>query len=298
MHRSLAVRLTLVLLVASCGTEPSSERAEFLGSYQWTTQYRWFGGLSAISVSGGGTAFVALSDKSVLLEGKIHRKDGKISSVTLQNPRNLLASSGRLLSAQTQDSEGLAISSDGTAYVSFEGVHRVARYDDWNLPAIPLKRPRWFRSLPLNGSLEALAIDPQNRLYTLPEDTLFKTAGGDRAIPVFRWDGHEWSIFTYLEKKGKFLPVGADFGPDGRFYLLERAVGILGFRSRVRRWDLSDTGLENEATLFSTGPGTHDNLEGISVWRDSDKRIRATMVSDDNFMVFQRTELVEYIFKE
>lgn len=38
----------------------------------------------------------------------------------------------------------------------------------------------------------------------------------------------------------------------------------------------------------------HDNLEGISVWQDPDGRIRLTMISDDNFMVFQRTEIVEY----
>lgn len=39
--------------------------------------------------------------------------------------------------------------------------------------------------------------------------------------------------------------------------------------------------------------GRHDNLEGLSVWRDA-QGLRLTMVSDDNFMFFQRTEFVEY----
>jgi hypothetical protein len=50
-----------------------------------------------------------------------------------------------------------------------------------------------------------------------------------------------------------------------------------------------------EQTLFETLPRTHDNLEGISVWRDADGFIRLTMISDDNGRApLQRTEFVEY----
>jgi hypothetical protein len=88
--------------------------------------------------------------------------------------------------------------------------------------------------------------------------------------------------------------VDADFGPDGRFYLLERDLTLLGFRSRLRRWDITAEGPGNEVTLFQTAAGTHDNLEGLSIWRDSTGGLRATMISDDNFLPLQRTELVEY----
>ena len=37
----------------------------------------------------------------------------------------------------------------------------------------------------------------------------------------------------------------------------------------------------------------HDNLEGISVWQD-EQGLRMTLISDDNFRAFQRTEIVEY----
>ena len=93
---------------------------------------------------------------------------------------------------------------------------------------------------------------------------------------------------------GGFLPVSADIGPDGRFYLLERNFGLFGFRSRLRRWELTEKGPVGEQTLLQTSSGRHDNLEGLSVWRDHSGSLRATMISDDNFRSLQRTELVEY----
>lgn len=92
--------------------------------------------------------------------------------------------------------------------------------------------------------------------------------------------------------------MGADIGPDGRFYLLEREFTGVGFRSRVRRFDMSDTALTNEITLIESHLLRHDNLEGISVWRDAAGALRLTMISDDNFNFFQRTELVEYTVPE
>jgi hypothetical protein len=88
--------------------------------------------------------------------------------------------------------------------------------------------------------------------------------------------------------------VGADFRPDGRFYLLERSFGPLGFRSRVRSWHLAEDGGQDERLHLQTERRTHDNLEGLAVWRDSADRIRLTMISDDNFLFFQSTEVVEY----
>jgi hypothetical protein len=61
----------------------------------------------------------------------------------------------------------------------------------------------------------------------------------------------------------------------------------------VRRFDITDKSLSNETVLLETRSLQYDNLEGISVWRDG-QGIRLTMVSDDNFGMFQRTELVEY----
>jgi hypothetical protein len=47
--------------------------------------------------------------------------------------------------------------------------------------------------------------------------------------------------------------------------------------------------------LFINGVGVQDNLEGLSVWRDIAGQIRLTLISDDNFRLLQRTEIVEYV---
>ena len=93
--------------------------------------------------------------------------------------------------------------------------------------------------------------------------------------------------------------MAADFGPDGRFYLLERDFRPLGgFASRLRRFDIGEAGLGAEVTLIETPFALHDNLEGLSVWRDDRGRLRATMISDDNFIFVQQTQIVDYLLPD
>lgn len=270
------------------------DRAQLIGSYTWRAKPDWFGGFSGIEVSDDGTTMTVLSDRSTLARARILRDGGAISGIELQSAQRLRSSKGKYLMGRIMDSEGLAMAPDGSLYISFEGVSRVVhhRRDDSHARVLP--RPKGFRSLHLNKALEALAIDARGRLYTLPENA--PNAKGE--IPVWRWDGARWSQPFSLPRRGGFLPVGADFGPDGRFYLLERNFVFIGFRSRLRRWDITDQGAQNEVTLLETGTGLHDNLEGVSVWRDPAGYLRATMISDDNFKSLQRTELVEYTLPE
>jgi hypothetical protein len=134
-----------------------------------------------------------------------------------------------------------------------------------------------------------LAIGPDLRLYALPEDP------AEGWIPVYLWDNGVWDAKLTVPRRGRFLPVAADFGPDGRLYVLERDFRALGgFSSRLRRFDLGADGLTGEATLLETSFALHDNLEGLSVWRDAQGVLRATMISDDNFIFVQQTQIVEY----
>jgi hypothetical protein len=41
-------------------------------------------------------------------------------------------------------------------------------------------------------------------------------------------------------------------------------------------------------------PSRFDNLEGISVWQDVSGQTHLTLVSDDNFLPFQNTQIIEY----
>ena len=299
MRRRSAIKLILAVAAAAglaaagyAASRPlaADGTAQYLGSYTWTLKKPWFGGFSALKITDGGRAMVVLSDRATLVTTAIQRRQGRISGVTARTAHRLRASSGKRLRGFAGDSEGLAIAPDGSRYISFEGAARVARYHRPDGRAKVLPRPKAFRKLPSNKSLETLAIDARGRLYTLPERAYDKHG----QIPVWRWNGKRWSRPFSLPPRGGFLPVDADFGPDGRFYLLERDLTLLGFRSRLRRWDLTAAGPVNETVLLQTGPGTHDNLEGLSVWTGRRGQLRATMVSDDNFLTLQRTELVEY----
>lgn len=251
-----------------------------------------FGGLSAIELADDGLSFLALSDRGAWTRGQITRdSEGRIMAVDARPMRFLRGRFEAPLEAGRNDSEGLAVAADGTVFVSFENVARVLRYDSIDGPAQNLITPREFGRMQRNSALEALAIGPDGTLYTLPE----RSGELERPFPVWRYRDGVWDQPFDLRRDGGYLAVGADFGPDGRLYLLERELhGLAGFSSRVRSFAISDTELSDERTDLETQPGQHDNLEGISVWRGPDGAIWVTMLADDNFNFFQSTEIVEY----
>lgn len=283
-----------MLLAASLqGAANPSPAAGFVGSYVWSMDDPLFGGFSGIEISPDGTRFVALSDRGSWTRGVIQRDAaGRITGIEAPAPEKLKARGAAPLKDYRADSEGLAMAGDGTLYVSFERIARILRYAAFGSSAENLPSPGEFRGLPLNASLEALAIDGQGRLYTLPEDT----PRGTGPFPVFRYDPADgWTVPFQLPRDGGFLPVGADFGPDGRLYILERQfLGFGGFASRVRVVDPGAAGLAVTETVLETAPGLHGNLEGLSVWQQADGAIRLTMIADDNFEFFLSTEIAEY----
>ncbi len=290
MRFSAAIQLIPALFLAAAASAVEVRTATHLDSYTWQHDADWFGGFSALTLSDDGQSMVILSDRAKLATARIIRSGGNIREVRIDNVWPVRSSRNRILPGWTGDSEGLAAGDNGDFYISFEGVHRVAHYAQPDARARVLPRPPVFRTFEDNGSFEALAIDGQGRLYTLTE----KSRTADGHIPVYRWDGSAWSMPFTLPQRGRFRPVASDFGPDGRFYVLERSVSLFGFKSRLRRWQVDEDDVFAEEILFETSARTHDNLEGLSVWRDGQNRLRATMVSDDNFLFLQRTELVEY----
>ena len=286
----LTAGLLLALALDSSAAIPPP--AGFLSATALRSDNPTFGGLSAIEIDADGSRFTALSDRSRFVTGTLRRDDqGRIIEVTL-GPMPVLRGKGTgALAPGRNDSEGLAIAPDGTIFVSLEGVPRVLRYRHLDGPAENLPSPPDFARMARNGALEALAVDAAGRLYTLPESV---KAGAD--FPAFRFAQGRWSHVFDLPRDGAFLPVGADFGPDGRLYILERQFhGLPGFSSRVRAVALSEDGTPTAVETVMQSPiGLHGNLEGLSIWADAQGRLRLTMVTDDNFMPWQRSEIVEY----
>jgi hypothetical protein len=294
------MRAALLLAAALAGLLPTAEAASPRlvrdATVTWSEPEADFGGYSGLVVEDGGTRFLAVSDRGTWARGTLEREGGRIVAARLDSSGALHEISGRPLDDKNIDAEGLAVDAQGRAWVSFEAFHRVRRFDDIAGPATDVRPHRDFRRLQSNSGIEALAVGPDGTLYAIPE----RSGALDRPFPVYRLSVDQpqgrWDKRLKLRRDGSFLPVDADIGPDGDLYLLERDFGWMsGFATRIRRFELGPGGVEGEATLLETPFGELDNMEGMSVWRDSDGRTRVTLISDDNFFPLQRTIFVEYL---
>jgi hypothetical protein len=286
----------LALILAAFLAAPAAagaDGARLLGSHAWQVDHPAFGGFSGLELSADGRDFIAITDRGYIAQGRLQRDpDGAVLGVELERLEPLLGPDGRRHPPLHADAEGLAIAPDGTIHVSYEQFHRIEAFGAPGAASRRLQVPQEFAGLQRNSGIEALAFDPEGRLYAVAERPVRR--GG--AFPVFRLEGDAWSLPFSIPRTGGFLPVGADFGPDGLLYLLEREFrGLLGFRSRVSRFEVAGETLGPREVLIETRGPVHDNLEGIAVWRDAAGAIRITMISDDNFFIAQRTEFVDYV---
>ena len=235
---------------------------------------------------------IAVSDRGHFVQAALVRSQGQLTGVEDVVTHRVLNTKGNFARKNgMRDAEGLAQQADGQLVVSFEGNHRVERFRQPGTKAQPMPWSRTLNVMTLNGGFEGIALDRQGRLYAFPEQPI----GAEDRMHGFRLEGNVWRQRFVLNRDKQFQPVGMDFGTDGRLYLLERGFNGFGFRVRVRSFALVGDTLRDEKLLFRRGVGVHDNLEGLSVWRDELGRIRLTMISDDNFRLLQRTEIVEYV---
>ena len=294
MRRRSFVALIAALCLATGAASPSdrSDTAGFLGSYLWFNDDERFGGVSALELSEDGSRLTALTDRGMLIHAAIRRDaTGQIVKITAEPLIALGFPAADQTPASTYDTEGLALAPDGSFFVSTELDTRVLQFDPSGQLPVALPVPREFRGMSPNAGLEALAIDADGALYTMPE----ATDRQDGAYPVYRYSNGRWDRPFLIRGTEGFLPVGADFGPDGRLYLLERQFrGLGGFVTRIRRIAPSGPGIAADEVLIETAPGAFANLEGLSVWRDAGGALRLTLVADDNFLVFLATEVVEF----
>ncbi|WP_456388970.1 esterase-like activity of phytase family protein [Profundibacter sp.] len=288
-------RIRLALIAGIIAVTPliaASQNAEHIGSYTWRGMSEKHGGFSGIEVSDDGMRFTVIGDKGAIVEGRFIRVNGQISAVQ-SSIHKLKNTTGRSVSKIDSDAEGLAITASGRIFISFEHHHRVWGYQDSKAKAAWLPQHPDFKHLKSNDGLEALAIDPDGTLFALPEKS------SKESIHIYRYKGDKWDQPFSIPRIKHFKAVGADFGPDGKFYLLERTLkSIFGFKTRIRRFEIQGDTIGAGEVVLETASGLHDNLEGLSVWRDDAGDIRLTMIADDNFNWYQRSEFVEYRLQE
>ena len=292
MKRALLLVLVLASLPARALPILAEPHLEREARVTWRAEDVRFGGFSGLEIAADGVSFLAISDRGTWARGRLERDgEGRLSGARLNQMGPLHSIDGTPLDGNNVDAEGLAVDSRGRAFVSFEGFHRIRRYEDIAGPARAVPSDPSFARLSYNSGLEALAIDASDRLYTIPE----RSGALGRPFPVLRLDGLRWTRVGGVPRRGAFLVTDADFGPDGRLYVLERDFRWLGgFATRIRSFALGSDDLTDEVELFRSPFGALDNMEGIDVGTATDGSIRVTLLSDDNFFPLQRTEIVEF----
>ncbi|MBT9385884.1 esterase-like activity of phytase family protein [Pseudooceanicola sp. CBS1P-1] len=234
-----------------------------------------FGGFSALEVSTDGQRFSILSDRGRFVEGRLLRdRTGALRGVHYDKA---VWPGGDLTRRHRLDSEGLADLPDGRIALSTEnrGLYMMDP-DTFALTRLP--SPPDEATLRANRKYEALAAGPDGTLYTMPEKP--SRAEGTLA-PLWAFDGKGWRAVRQIPLSDHYLLAGADVGPDGALYVLERSW-LLTFRSRVRRFDLRHP--EQPGTVvWKTDAYPLHNFEGLAVWQ-APEGLRMTLVSDNNFL--------------
>lgn len=248
-----------------------------------------FGGLSALLMAPDGQSGTTLSDRGSLFPLVFHRTpDGDLHNIDIGTGQTVATHLGV---DEKMDSEALARTPSGGLSVGFE---QPSRLEVLNPKTMGTAARHAFPNVQLrsrNKGLEAIATHPSGAftigLQEVPskgEDTITIYAlGAESPAPIFQ-----------LPVVKDFRVTGADFGPDGQLYILERAFSFLGFRTQIRRFDLTSQDVVPEV-IFQSKLGDFDNLEGISVWQDSAGKLRISLVSDNNFLSILRSEFVELV---
>jgi hypothetical protein len=277
---------------------------EFRGGLELTSDYREFGGFSALRMAADGEHFVSLTDKGYWLTGRIVYDRGRPAGVTDAEMAPLLGPDGRPLEARGwYDTESLA-EQDGVFYVGIERVNRIVRFDfaknGVRARAAVVPTPPSMATLPNNKGLEALAFAPRGSKLA---GTLiaFSERGLDAAgnLKAFLIGGPTPGEFSVL-RSDDFDISDATVLSAGSLLLLERRFSLLrgGIAMRLRRIELSDIkpgALVDGPVLFFADMGYQiDNMEGIAVHRTPAGEVILTLVSDDNFSLLQRTILLQF----
>ncbi len=280
---------------------------EFIGGLELSSSHRDFGGFSAIRVEADGEHFVAFSDKSHWLTGRIVYTAGRPSGIADAVIAPMIGPDGRTLALRGwYDTESLAVR-DGLFYVGIERANRIVRFDFAKsgvlarAEVVPV--PLGISKLPSNKGLEALAFAP--RTGPLAGALLaFSERGLDGAgnLKAFILNGTASSEFS-VKRRDDFDISDSAALPSGDILLLERRfTWLTGVAMRLRKIAITNIApgalVDGPELIFADMSYQIDNMEGLSIHAAKDGATILTMVSDDNFSILQRTILLQFKLTE
>ena len=232
-----------------------------------------------------------MSDKSDYFEGELIRTEsGHISNLKISRSGHLLSSAGLPLQDKNIDSESIVKDANNTFYISFESNNRIMSHTALNSPGEFLPKHKDFKGLNYNKGLEALALNEDGDLFAIPE----KPPLGYLKYPIYKFAGEKWIIFTTFTPIGNFQISDAAFLSNTELLLLERTFNwSLGFILRIRQLTFKNNKVIKDRILIETTSGAY-NHEGLDIWKNQAGEIMLTLISDNNFLPFLKSEIREY----
>ena len=271
------------------------------------SSYKNFGGMSAIRVASDGAHFIALNDKGWWFRGRIVYEGSRPTGIVEAEMAPILGPDGHPLAARGwYDTESIA-EDGGTLYVGIERVHQIVRFNYGKEGLFargrPVPPPPGFRSLPFNRSLEALVFVPKGlplggTLIAISERGL--DAAGN--ISGFLLGGPSPGGFT-VKRSSSYDVSDAALLPGGDLLLLERKFSwTSGLTVRIRRIGLGRDQARSDGGRPGSvrgGPRLRDRQHGRPERSpQSGGETVLTLISDDNFLPFQRTLLLQFTLAE
>ena len=277
-------------------TDPDRRRVgalTLLGGWQLTSGARSFGGLSALDVDG--SYVTALSDAGTVVRFRL----GRFGNVSGASIRSLPEGCGRVILKTDNDTESLA--HDPTRqhwWVGYEWRNAICRLDAGVQTGEAVAAPPTMNRWPKKQGAEAMVRLADGRFVVIAEG-----AGPGDVHPLLLFDrdptdrAAEVTQVSYRAPAG-FDPTDVAQLPDGRLLVLNRRFSVWSLFTAVlvivdpiaaRPTSI----VEGRVIARFEPPVVADNYEGLSVTVEGGKPI-VWIVSDDNFMAWQRTLLLKF----
>jgi hypothetical protein len=280
---------------------------EFRGGLVLKSTDKDFGGLSGLTISPDGQSILAISDHGYWFRARLNYASGRMTSLSDAEIGAILGADGKPLYQRGWYDVESVTEWNGKHCVGIERVNEVVcldfRKDGMLARGQPIVTMPFVKTLPRNQGLEALAGIPAGQelggaLLLISERGLDQDGnflagmiGGPRPGP-----------FT-VKRIPPFDNTDATVMPDGDVLLLERRFSILGgLGMRIRRLKQSAIKpgalVDGPVLIEADGAQEIDNMEGIAVHRAANGETIVTIISDDNFLMIQRTVLLQFAVVE
>lgn len=280
-------------------------KLEWVGGLDLSSTAKGFGGFSGLAVSGDGANILAVSDGGIWVSFKLETMNGTPISVKNAMLAPLRDQNGHFLAGSPKgDAESLALR-NGQAIIGFEQTDAIWRYDygkqGLDAKAQTFSFPQDIKKLRYSRGLESLAVFPENSRYAGALLAVGESpVRGEDNLRAWIIEGKEFRRLTVLVRNN-FEVTDAAFRNNGNLLLLERRfIPPFNVACRIREIKgeqiSSGARLDGEIIFEASLNSPIDNMEGMSLHKGTDGAEYVTLISDNNYNVFQRTLLLRFKF--